>query len=95
MKKTSFLQKLTLASISAIVPIFSFQGNAEAFQIFFGEDLGLGEATRLPATPNSDAARASFLSELSGVGIEDFEDQTPGTTTPFDLTLPEVEISTC
>lgn len=56
---------------------------------FFGEDLGLGETTRLPAHPNADAANASFLASLpSGVGTEDFEAQTNGAIAPLNLSFP-------
>ena len=57
----------------AIVLCTILASPASAQLIFFGEDLGLGEATRLPATPNADAARTNFLSNLVGVGTEDFE----------------------
>jgi hypothetical protein len=41
--------------------------------IFYGEDLGLGENTRLASHPNSDLARNNFLGSLSGVGTESLE----------------------
>jgi hypothetical protein len=41
--------------------------------IFFGEDLGLDEYTRLTSHPNADSARANFLAQLSNPGTEDFE----------------------
>jgi len=40
---------------------------------YFGEDLGLGEGTRLPSWPNAAAAGASFLARLEGVSTESFE----------------------
>ncbi len=40
---------------------------------FFGHDLGLGENTRLTATPNSDAARTAFIAEVGGGQLESFE----------------------
>lgn len=57
---------------------------------FFGEDLGLGESTPLTSWPNATAARTSFLSNLVGVGTEDFEapDQVAGQTAPLTLTFP-------
>jgi hypothetical protein len=36
--------------------------------VFYGEDLGLGESTPLSSFPNANAANASFLSHLTGVG---------------------------
>lgn len=40
---------------------------------FFGEDLGLGEYTKLTTWPNSTAAQADFYSKLTGISTEDFE----------------------
>jgi hypothetical protein len=40
---------------------------------FFGYDAGLGEGTALLVHPNSDAARANFFSNLTGVGTENLE----------------------
>lgn len=54
---------------------------------FFGEDLGLGEFTRLAATPNADAARASFFSNLVGVGTETFEGFGQGTGAPLAVSF--------
>jgi hypothetical protein len=58
--------------------------------VYFGEDLGLGESTPLSSYPNANAASASFLSQLTGVGTETFEapDQTVGQTAPLTLTFP-------
>lgn len=63
---------------------------AQAFQIFFGEDLGQGESIRLPSTPNANAAQSQFLGKLNNVGTEDFEGapHPPGQTTPFTVTFP-------
>lgn len=88
MRQFRLLQKLALASFVGVVSVTSFQGSAQAFRLFFGEDLGLGEGTRLPSTPNANAAQASFLSNLRGAGTEDFEGIAVGTTTPFDITFP-------
>jgi hypothetical protein len=46
---------------------------------FFGEDLGGGELVRLASFPNADAAKASFFSNLVGVGTETFEGAFGGT----------------
>lgn len=45
---------------------------------FFGEDLGGGEGTVLAATPNADAAQASFLAGLISPGVETFETRSGG-----------------
>lgn len=52
-------------------------------QTFFGEDLGVGENTRLTSHPNSDAAKSDFFSNLTGVGTEDFEGFATGSGTPL------------
>jgi len=66
--------------------ILSCATNSHAFtQAFVGEDLGLGEATRLNSYPNSSAASVAFLSNLVGVGTENFESFSTGTTTPLDV----------
>lgn len=55
---------------------------------FFGEDLNPNGLTRLTSSPNSDAARNSFLSNLVGVGTESFESTTPGNYSSLNLTFP-------
>lgn len=48
---------------------------------FFGEDLNNSETVRLSAHPNSDNAKASFFSNLTGVGTETFESFAAGANT--------------
>lgn len=57
----------------------------DAFQVFFGEDEGLGRDTRLASRPNADAARDSFLSNLGNVGTETFESFEPCATPALTL----------
>ena len=52
---------------------------------FFGEDAGEGENTRLASHHESDAARDEFLSNLIGVGTEDFEGFGDGTPAPLTV----------
>lgn len=61
--------------------------NWSRYQIFFGEDLGLGEATRLPSWPNAEAAQTAFLSNISLAGVEDFESFTAGAGHPHNVTF--------
>ncbi len=68
----SLLMNIAVIGIVQAVPV-----------TFFGEDTGLGEGTRLLSTPNSDAARASFFTNLTGVGTEDFEGFADGTGSPL------------
>lgn len=64
-------------------------GIAEAVPVtFFGEDPGLGETTRLSAHSNADAARASFFSNLVGVGTQTFESFPANQGTPLSVTFP-------
>jgi len=51
--------------------------------VFFGEDTGLGESTRLTSHPNSDAARDAFLAQLVNPGTEDLEDFADNTNAPL------------
>jgi hypothetical protein len=71
-----------VATLAVMVP-----AGAEAQQ-FFGEDLHNSADTRIPAKPNADAARTAFLSHLSGVGTESFEDFAANTFAPIDLVFP-------
>jgi hypothetical protein len=85
---TKKLLSLSLTATAAVVGVVSGIVPVHAYTIFFGEDLGLGESTRLPATPNANAAEANFLSNLAGVGTEDFESFAPGAGTPLNVTFP-------
>jgi len=63
--------------ILATIPLFCFSMASQA-AIFFGEDLNPSSSTT-----NSDDANTSFLSQLTGVGTEDFETYSNGTTGPL------------
>lgn len=54
-----------------------------AYLTYFGQDLGQGESVRLSSTPNSNAARNNFFSNLVGVGTETFESKTTGASAPI------------
>jgi hypothetical protein len=69
----------TVAAASAL----ALAGSAMADTTFFGEDLTPGGT--LAGMVNSQAARASFLSGLVGVGTETFEGFSAGTTPPINL----------
>jgi hypothetical protein len=77
------LTKLVLVVTVLALPL----APALAIDTYFGEDLGLGEGTPLPAWPNSDAAEAAFLLHLIGVGVEDFESYAEGTGAPLPITF--------
>lgn len=55
---------------------------------YFGEDLGLGESTRLVSHPNADAAQTAFLAGLVGVGTETFESYATLTPAPLAIVFP-------
>ena len=62
---------------------------------FFGEDLNLSGDPDTPIPhPNSDAAQARFLSNLSGVRTETFEGFAPLTPAPLVVTFPGAGIAT-
>lgn len=91
MTSFTFFQNLGVKSIMAVMTVAAGIGigmPAHAYQTFFGEDLGLGENTRLPSTPNADTARNNFLSNLVGVGTENFEGFAPGSTPPLSVAFP-------
>jgi hypothetical protein len=73
MKRTT-LAAFTAGSIAILSSI-----SAMAVQLsFFGQDVGPGESyPGLSSWPNSSAAEANFLVNLSGVGTETFESKTP------------------
>lgn len=56
---------------------------AQPTTTFFGEDLGLGEYTRLTSHPHADTARANFLAQLKNPGTEDFERFDDNKTAPI------------
>ncbi|MBT1062190.1 PEP-CTERM sorting domain-containing protein [Bowmanella sp. Y26] len=77
----TFRNKLIATAFIALTSL-----NIQAAPItFFGEDLGLGESTALNVFPNATTAESSFLSYLSGVGTEDFESFSNGTSAPLAL----------
>jgi len=68
---------LVLGGLAAATPALA------APTVFFGEDINsLGDPNTLAAVPNSDAARAAFLSQLSGVQTESFEGIAVGVANP-------------
>ena len=71
-----------------LVVLFAVSNANAVITIYEGEDLGLGEWTRLPSWPNADAAQASFLSQLIGVGTESFEGFPPNAVPPLNLNFP-------
>ncbi|HCZ16535.1 MAG TPA: PEP-CTERM sorting domain-containing protein [Candidatus Accumulibacter sp.] len=77
-----------LLSALAVAGLAATSFSAHAYQTFFGEDANGSASVPLASTPNSNAAQASFLSFLTGVGTETFETQTTGASAPLILTFP-------
>lgn len=85
----TFLTNTVISGSIAIGSLLSFATvPVQAFQIFFGEDLNNNGSVPLPSFPNSSAAESDFLSNLIGVGTEDFESFSAGTGSLIDLTFP-------
>ena len=81
--------KKFLTFLCAVTLVLGLVGSAMAVPVtFFGEDLGLGEYTPLSSWTNSAAAESAFLSNLVGVGTEDFESFADETSAPLSLTFP-------
>ncbi|MES2461229.1 MAG: PEP-CTERM sorting domain-containing protein [Armatimonadota bacterium] len=83
---SSFAAVTVAATAAVFLTCFTSPANA---QEFFGKDLN-GSNTALPAgsRTNSNAARASFLSNLTGVGTESFEGFSADQPTPLALVFP-------
>ncbi len=84
------MRRLVLAGAMTLVALACATADAGTLT-FFGEDLGPGAGNGRVASPvNSDAAQTSFLSNLVGVGTEDFESFSNGTTSPLGITFGSV-----
>ncbi len=70
---------MNILKIIGTAALLSLSLSIQAANIFFGEDLDPGVSSA-----NSAAANANFLSQLSGVGTEDFESFTGGQSVPFN-----------
>jgi len=80
------MKKMAILSCAALLTLGTATLSS-AYSTYFGQDSGSGEGTRLSSHLNSDAARASFMSNLSGVGTETFDGFTTGTSGPLSLSF--------
>lgn len=80
--------KRILLAITLSVSAMLAATNANAYLLYFGEDLNNSSITPLSSIPNASGAESSFLANLSGVGTEDFESQTAGAAQPLTLNFP-------
>ncbi|HLO49940.1 MAG TPA: PEP-CTERM sorting domain-containing protein [Kamptonema sp.] len=80
------IRKATLtAALLATAAIVGKATPAQAFSLYFGEDLSQNENIRLTTTPKANAARNDFLSQLVGVGTETFESYNASTGAPLSI----------
>ena len=90
--RSRFLPKFaTTITTTVALALVSNVSSAQAYQVFFGEDLSDSPdnaTTPLPTFPNSTQAEADFLSQLTGVGTEDFENFATTEASPLDLVFP-------
>lgn len=80
-------KKILMNVIGAALLTLSATQSAFAYNTFFGQDNSPTPGS--PATyPNSVTAQTQFLSNLTGVGTENFESFSSGVTAPINLTFP-------
>lgn len=80
------IRKATLtAALLAIAATVGKAAPAQAFSLYFGEDLSPNESIRLTTTPQANAARNDFFSRLVGVGTETFESYNNGVGAPLSI----------
>jgi len=85
---------LAIMAATSIFALIGTQPSAQAYRLFFGEDLNSSSTNPLSATPNASAAQDDFLSGLVGVGVETFEGFSYGTGGPLDLDFGEAGVAT-
>ncbi len=89
--KNTLTKVITLGTLTNIFGLFAIApAQASEFLTFFGEDLNDSDTIPLASFPNASAAESEFLSLLTGVGTEDFESFTTGTSAPLDLIFPNI-----
>jgi hypothetical protein len=86
------MKKIITLSLAAGLALSATQANA--YLLYFGEDLNNSSSTPLASTPNSSSAESSFLANLAGVGTEDFEGIADGSGEPLALTFPGADTAT-
>jgi len=88
-RRYSMKHQLYITRVLIIVAIayFGMIVKADAYTIFFGEDLNSSATVPLSTTPNATAAKNSFLANLNSPGTEDFEGFADATPAPLALTF--------
>lgn len=87
------MKKIFLSSLVATATLAA-AGSAQAYSVFFGEDLNNSATDPLASIPNSSAAESNFKAKLAGVGTETFENRTTGAEAPLEITFPGFGSST-
>ena len=88
MRKEGLNMRKTMLAAAIGAALMGSVGTAHAYLIFSGEDINSSSSNPLTSIPNSAAAEAGFLSNLVGVGTEDFEGLATGSFQPLALTFP-------
>ncbi len=78
----------TAAALATAAFVSAAAAPANAYQVFFGEDLNSSRSTPLGTFNNAKAAETEFLANLTGVGTETFESFADNTNGPLALNFP-------
>lgn len=78
----------TAAALATAALVSAAAAPANAYQVFFGEDLNNSSSRPLSASPDASAAEQDFLANLTGVGTEDFEGFRSSQSGSLALTFP-------
>lgn len=87
---------LAITAATSIFALVATQPSAQAYRLFFGEDLnnGWASSTPLSSTPKASAAQNDFLSGLVGSQVETFEGFSDGTKGPINLDFGAAGVAT-
>ncbi|MDB9520221.1 PEP-CTERM sorting domain-containing protein [Roseofilum reptotaenium CS-1145] len=87
---------LAITAATSIFALVATQPSAQAYRLFFGEDLnnGWASSTPLSSTPKASAAQNDFLSGLVGSRTETFEGFSKGTKGPLNLDFGAAGVAT-
>ncbi len=86
--------RVRLACLGAALALALTGQPAQAYLVFFGEDVNNSETVPLDAFPLASAAEAQFLAFLVGVGTENFEGFEVKQGQPLDLFFPGAGMAT-
>ena len=81
----NLVPQFAIATLAVVATAVGIGTPAHAYSTYFGEDLNNSESVPLSSYPNAKNAQNQFLSNLVGVGTENFEGFSNGTKTPLSL----------